>query len=231
MEFFEAVEQRRSIRKFLPDPVPEQVIERALDAAILAPNSSNVQTWNFYWVRSPEKKAGLVQACFGQAAARTAQELVVMVADPALWRRSQQPLMEFIEQVKAPKPVHFYYKKLIPMTYRSGPLDLWGRIRSVGSWMAGFLRPVPRGPNTRRDLEEVAIKSSALAAENFVLAVTAQGFSSCMMEGFDEVRVRRLLGLPSTSRITMVVGVGKGTDAGTWGPRFRIPREWVVHRV
>lgn len=231
MDFFEAVESRRSIRKFTAEPVPAEVVEKALDAAILAPNSSNVQTWNFFWVRSAEKKSELVKACFGQAAARTAQELVVFAADPTLWKRSQQPLVKFAEEVNAPKAVHFYYKKLIPMTYRAGFLNLWGYFRSLTAWLAGWVRPVPRGPNTFRDLQEVAIKSSALAAENFVLALTAQGFSSCMMEGFDELRVKRLLALPNSARIAMVVGVGKGTDSGTWGPRFRIPREWVIHHV
>ena len=43
-----------------------------------------------------------------------------------------------------------------------------------------------------RDLQEIAIKSAALGAENFVLALEAQGFSSCMMEGHDESRVLKL---------------------------------------
>ena len=231
MDFFEAVERRRSIRKFTADPVPAEAVEKALDAAILAPNSSNVQSWNFYWVRSSEKKAGLVAACFGQAAARTAQELVVFVTDPTLWKRSQRPLVDFVKSVDAPKVVQLYYGRLIPMTYRAGFLDLWGRIKALMGWFTGLVRPVPRGPHTRRDLEEVAIKSSALAAENFVLAMTAQGFQTCMMEGFDEVRVKRLLSLPGSARVVMVVGMGREAERGTWGPRFRIPREWVIHQV
>jgi nitroreductase len=45
MEFFEAVVRRRSVRKFTPEAVPEAVIRKAFEAAILAPNSSNTQTW------------------------------------------------------------------------------------------------------------------------------------------------------------------------------------------
>jgi nitroreductase len=120
---------------------------------------------------------------------------------------------------------------LIPATYRWGILNSWGRMKGALAWITGLFRPVPRGPNTLRDLQEVAIKSAALAAENFVLAITAQGYCTCMMEGFDEVRVKRLLGLSRTARITMVVGVGRGTEAGTWGPQFRIPRELVIHKV
>ncbi|MEN9723740.1 MAG: hypothetical protein RJB38_1726 [Pseudomonadota bacterium] len=233
MDFFETLERRRSIRKFSLDPVPEAVIEKALDAAILAPNSSNLQAWDFYWVRTPEAKAALVQACFSQAAARTAQELVVIVADFRKWKRSLAPLLRFIEAVKAPKPVISYYQTLIPLMYRPGLGSVLGMFRAVLAWGTGFFRPVPRVPYTFRDLQEVAMKSSALAAENFVLAISAQGYSSCMMEGFDEHRVRRLLKLPRGARITMVIAVGKEKDleSGTWGPRFRIPREEVIHRI
>ena len=95
----------------------------------------------------------------------------------------------------------------------------------------GLFRPVPRGPYTKRGLQDVAVKSAALASENFVLAITAQGFSSCMMEGFDECRVRSLLKLPMSARVVMVIGVGKETDNGTWGPRFRLPTNQVVEKV
>lgn len=56
------------------------------------------------------------------------------------------------------------------------------------------------------------MKSAALAAENFVLAVTAEGFDTCMMEGFDEPRVRRLLGLARHYRVAMVIAIGKAAE-------------------
>ena len=60
MNFFETVERRRSVRKYLKEPVPRPVMQKALDAALLAPNSSNLQPWEFYWVTQPEKKQQLV---------------------------------------------------------------------------------------------------------------------------------------------------------------------------
>jgi nitroreductase len=231
MEFFEVVQNRRSIRKFTAEAVPEHVIDMALDAALLAPNSSNTQTWDFYWVRTPEKKAALVHACFSQAAARAAQELIVIVADPALWRRSQKPLVEFVESVNAPRPVIEYYKKLIPATYTWGPLNTWGVLKSLGAQVAGLFRSIPRGPHTKRDLQEVAIKSAGLAAENFVLSITAQGFATCMMEGFDEARVKKILGVSGSARVVMCIAAGREAERGTWGPRFRLPREQVIHKI
>jgi len=231
MEFFETVRARRSIRKFTTRDVPDEVIEKALDAAILAPNSSNVQTWDFYWVRSENKKSELIQACLAQSAARTARELLVVVADPQLWKRSQEPLVRFVREVQAPKLVQLYYEKLIPITYRSGILNVLGWMKWTVSTATGWFRPITRGPHFQRDLEEVAIKSAALASENFVLAIRAQGFATCMMEGFDEIRVKRLLGLPRSSRVVMVIAIGEEADRGTWGPQFRLPREAVIHRV
>jgi nitroreductase len=229
MDLFEAVEARRSIRKFLPEPVPTEVIERALDAALLAPNSSNLQTWDFYWVRSAPKKARLVHLCLDQSAARTAAELVVVTADPGQWRRSNPELVRFVREIDAPKAVKLYYERLVPLMYGEGPVGAVAR--RVATTAAGLFRPIMRGPSNERERQEVAIKSAALASENFVLALTAQGYASCMMEGFDEPRVRELLELPSTTRVVMVIAAGREGPRGTWGPRFRLDRERVVHRV
>ncbi len=230
MNFFEAIEKRRSIRQFKSDEFPSAAVERALEAAILAPNSSNVQTWDFHWFKpQSSRKAEVVKACLSQAAARTASHLVVITADPSLWRRSQGPLLNFLSTLKVPQVVLTYYSKIIPMTYRWGFLNLFAPVKWAVAQGVGLFRPMPRGPHSRRDLQEVAIKSAALASENFVLAITAQGGATCMMEGFDECRLRRILRLKSSARIVMVVGVGYEAERGTWGPRFRLPLSDVLH--
>ncbi len=231
MDFFEIVRRRRSTRQFTIETVDAAVVEKALLAAIWAPNSSNVQTWDFFWVQSPDKKAALVEACLNQAPARKAQHLLVVTANPRLWRRSKPYLSEWVEQENAPNSVRTYYGKIIPVTYTSGVLNSVGWVKKVGVHLIGLFRPMMRGPCLRRDLEEVAIKSAALASQNFVMAITAQGFDTCMMEGFDEVRVRRILGLKRNYRIVMVIAVGKAAEKATWGKPFRIPVELVVHKL
>ena len=63
-EFQAIVNLRRSNRKFDANiPVPDEVIKRSLDAAILSPNSSNMQLWEFYWISSPEKLEELIPLC------------------------------------------------------------------------------------------------------------------------------------------------------------------------
>jgi len=52
MDFFEAVNKRRSVRKFTNTEVPEDVMRKCLKASLQAPNSSNLQPWEFYWIRN-----------------------------------------------------------------------------------------------------------------------------------------------------------------------------------
>ena len=74
-EFEKVVRSRRSVRVYTDEPIPESVMRQCISLALLAPNSSNLQPWEFHWVRTPEKKAELVRLCLGQPAAATAPEL------------------------------------------------------------------------------------------------------------------------------------------------------------
>ncbi len=66
-------------------------------------------------------------------------------------------------------------------------------------------------------------KSCALAAQNFMLAIGAQGYDTCPMEGFDPILARKALGLPKGAELNMIVAVGKGTPEGIHGERKRLP--------
>lgn len=229
MDFFEVIRQRRSIRRFKPETFPDEKVRTALEAAILAPNSSNTQTWDFYWLKSDEALKKGVELCLSQSAARTASHLVVITADPKNWRRSQKPLIQWVQKSQAPKQVSLYYEKLVPLTYSWGFFNSLALLKWLIGQVSGLFRPFPRGPYSKRDSQEVAIKSAALAAENFVLAITAQGGATCMMEGFDESRMKRFLKLPRSARVVMVIGIGYEAEKGTWGEQFRLPLETVLH--
>jgi nitroreductase len=55
MEFFDVIKARRSVRLYTEESVPEEVIQKAIDSALIAPNSSNLQCWEIYWVQNSEK--------------------------------------------------------------------------------------------------------------------------------------------------------------------------------
>ena len=62
----EAIEKRRSIRKFKPDAIPEEYINELLNAARLAPSGSNAQPWRFKIVKDEETKLKLAHAAHNQ---------------------------------------------------------------------------------------------------------------------------------------------------------------------
>lgn len=52
--FWDVIRKRRSIRQFEPRPVPRELIEKLLQAAILAPNAHNRQSWRFVVLTSSD---------------------------------------------------------------------------------------------------------------------------------------------------------------------------------
>lgn len=232
MNFFEVINSRRSVRRFTANSVPDEVIQNALDAALKAPNSSNLQPWEFYWFKSPDKKAELAEACLFQGTAKTAAHLVVAVARTDTWRRNRDILVKQMQEI-APlsADLHTYYYKIIPSLYTQDPFGLFSLGRYLAFTVLGLFRPILRGPISQRDLWEVVTKTTALACQNFMLAITAQGYGSCPMEGFDEKRVKRILNLNSKAQVVMVIGVGEPAPGGIFGPQFRVDPKLVIHRL
>lgn len=66
MDFYQAVAARKSVRAYRPDPVPDDVFNRVMEAARLAPSAKNIQPWKFIIVRDPNVKAELATACNNQ---------------------------------------------------------------------------------------------------------------------------------------------------------------------
>ena len=55
-DIFEVMYTMRAVRKFKPDPVPDDVLRKVLEAAGQAPSGGNRQPWRFVVIRSPEAK-------------------------------------------------------------------------------------------------------------------------------------------------------------------------------
>ena len=233
-QFQAVVEFRRSNRKFDPAvPVPDDVIRKSLERAVLSPNSSNMQLWEFYWLQSAALRESFVPLCMGQQAAKTAQQMVVFVTRRDKWKsRAAWNRAKILETIDGtPSPIQQkgldYYGKLMPLVYWQDIFGIMSLVRGAMSFFAGLTRPFFRSGGRARQRIMVH-KSCALAAQTFMLSIAAEGFHSCPMEGFDEKRVKRALGLPRGAEINMIISVGKGTEAGIWGPRFRVPNEEVI---
>ena len=78
---WEAIKTRRSIRKFAPDDVPNEMIEQILEAARLAPSAANRQQWRFSVVRDKEVKKEIRRICWNQPQIEEAPVVIVCFAD------------------------------------------------------------------------------------------------------------------------------------------------------
>ncbi|MHA1616231.1 MAG: nitroreductase family protein [Candidatus Njordarchaeales archaeon] len=81
MDVFECIKTRRSIRKFLPDPVKEEDLNKILDAARWAPSAGNLQPWEFIVVRDPERKEAIARAALNQRFIAEAPVVIVVCAN------------------------------------------------------------------------------------------------------------------------------------------------------
>jgi len=88
MDVFEAIEGRRSIRRFQGRPLPGDILERILGAAVKAPSAGNAQPWRFIVVQGERLKEELVEAALGQGFLAQAPAVVVVCADLIRARRA-----------------------------------------------------------------------------------------------------------------------------------------------
>ena len=236
----EAIAYRRSTGVYKEDNIDAEKVKQCLVNASLAPTSSNLQLWEFYHITDTDKLKKLAEACFNQSAAKTAKQLVVVVARKDLWRKRAQANIAFLNKVydkdglserdlKRKKMATNYYNKLIPTIYTDF-LGILGYIKFIVFQIIGIFKPIYR--QTRlSDMRIVAHKSAGLAAQNFMTSMAAIGYDTCPMEGSDTLRVKQILDLPRGAEINMVISCGIRDDKGIYGPRFRVPFETIYFEV
>jgi nitroreductase len=87
LDFYEVIRTRRSIRSYKPDPIPEEVLMRIMDAARIAPSGSNRQPWKFIVVKDEELRKRLAAACHNQTFIAEAPVIIVACGYNIHWNR------------------------------------------------------------------------------------------------------------------------------------------------
>lgn len=234
----EAIAYRRSVRVYKDTLIENEKVKQCLQNASLAPNSSNLQLWEFYHITNKKTIKDLSVACLDQNAAKTAQQLVIVVVRKDLWRKRVKANLNYINQaynlpnlserdLKRKNMATNYYKKIIPTAYVEF-LGLLGILKYIIFQIIGLFRPIYRQVRNS-DMRIVAHKSAGLAAQNFMISMAAIGYDTCPMEGSDTLRVKKILNLPRGAEINMVIGCGIRDEKGIYGSRFRVPFEEIYH--
>lgn len=242
MNLEEVLNYRRSVRVFdKARPLDPEKVKHCLELATLAPNSSNMQLWEFYQITQPGLIAKISKACLGQTAASTASEIVVFVTRQDLFRQRARFVLDFEKgnirrnspqerQRKRIRDREMYYGKVMPFLYARF-FGILGLFRVLLTKIIGLFRPIVREVS-ESDMRVVVNKSCALAAQTFMIAMANEGYDTCPLEGFDSKQIKKLLKLPHDAGVNMVIPCGiRDGNKGIWGERGRVPFEEVYHRL
>lgn len=82
MDLYEAIQTRRSVRSYRPDPIPQEILDRILEATRCAPSSLNIQPVKFVFVTDSASKRQIAGCCIGQSFIEDAPIIVVGCALP-----------------------------------------------------------------------------------------------------------------------------------------------------
>ena len=94
----EAIHYRRSVRIYNEHKdIDSQKVKECLELAALAPNSSNMQLWEFYHITDKRILNKIAPFCFNQNAAKTAKQLIVFVTRKDLWRKRARANLKMID--------------------------------------------------------------------------------------------------------------------------------------
>ena len=185
----QAINDRRSIRTFLPDkPVPREVVDQALQLAIRAPSNSNVQPWHLELV---------------SGAAR--DRLVAALLDEA---RSNSPRVPELPELFA-----HLRRELGKQDYGSMGIardDAEGRRIAVLRNWEFFRAPLAGIVCMHRDLHYVDSLGVGMFLQTFLLALTARGLGTCVqvsIAGYPEI-VREQLNISDEYAILCGLAIG-----------------------
>lgn len=109
-------------------PIDTEKVKHCLELATLAPNSSDMQLWEFYHITEPELLAKISRDCLGQKAASTASQIVIFVVRRDWYKKHARFVLNFERenirhyspkerQAKRIKDREIYYGILMPFVY------------------------------------------------------------------------------------------------------------------
>lgn len=177
MDFLDLVKTRYSVRKYKPDPVPEDDLKTCLEAARLAPSASNSQPWEFIVIKKPEIRKKIAESTFSK---------LISFNKFAL----QAPVIVAVIMTKG----HVFAQ--------------------AGAGLQG----------TPYNLIDIGI-----ATEHFCLQAAERGLGTCMLGWFNEKKVRKLLEIPKSKKIALLITVGYPADSPK--PKKRKEMNAIVHEL
>jgi len=198
-----AIQDRRSIREFTPEPVSDQELDMILEAARLAPSGENAQPWRFIIVKNEALRSTMGAIAGGGSGRRFTAEFVT--------KKMQERFANLQDEAK---------KKAAFEKLTSGQVSAFMAEAPVNIVVCG-----------KKDVWDMPYDTSA-AIENILLMVTGLGLGACWViapciDIRDEERMKALLEIPEGYKAVSVISVGHQTRVHR--PRPRLPINEIVY--
>lgn len=202
MDIKTAMSERRSIRKYKPDPVPDDMLQELMEAARLAPSGTNHQPWRFIVVKNQGVKEQIQAAAFHQKFLSQAPILLVCCADLTTYARdTRKRLQELVDAgVFGPEAFNSY-----------PDIDK------------------PKDLNTLKAFVPHAMLNVAIAMEHIALRAVSLGLGSCWVQLMKAKQIAQILELPENLVITALMPVGFPDQNPA--PRPRVSAQEIVYKV
>jgi len=205
----EAMYSARALRRLKPDPVPDEIIAKVIDAGIRAPSGADNQNWIFVVVKDAEKRARIGE----------------------LYRKAGQVFMELYRD--APRPAHVSEKAYARMT--ASAAYLFEHLHEVPVLLLACLNP-PKMPPARGSLPPEMSNAGKIAprlsgssiypaVQNIILACRAFGLGTVLTTGvtYLEDQLKAVLGLPPQIETYALLPIGYLVENHGYGPVRRMP--------
>ncbi len=195
MDVSEAIKKRRSIRKFKPDPIPEEKIRLLLESARLAPSGTNTQPWRFVVIKDNDTKKKLQEAAHNQRHIGRAPVIIVCCADLKAFKEFPERVDELIESGALPE-----------------------RTREI------FIPYLSKGMDTvtKDALMVAAAANVAIAVEHIVLQAVEIGLGTCWVRWYEDNKVKEILDIPEHVEVMALLPIGVPDEDPSRRPRLEL---------
>ena len=196
---FEAIHTMRAMRRLKPDPVPDDLIRKIIEAGLCAPSGGDVQHWRFIVVKDPELKRQ-IQTRYKRALDQLMPRYRAAPPPPGKTEAQKLRMLAAVEYLTE----HFHEAPVLIVCCLAGDFA-----KSIG-------------------LEKMSGASIYPAVQNMLLAARALGLGATLTTRhlLHEKEVNEVLGLPANAETFAIIPVGY--PMGRFGPVSRQPIEKVT---
>ena len=174
----DSIRARRSMKSFKSDPIPEATLQELVSLMQDAPSSWNFQPTRVVMIRSMAQKEALAAAAWGQKQILEAPVTFVFAVSIRGWEKNMSEIL------------------------KSGV--------SSGAWPQKFADWIgENAPGFQKGLgdkeREYAIKDAIIMATTLALAAQSKGYSNCYINGWDEAKVKEIIGAEGDKDIAIAL--------------------------